>query len=156
MKTLLLVLFASISAFSQIPLSGERGDFKIEHKELDKTFLLPDSPLFQVPERSDNHEPTSTYRFQIPLPSGEKEKTSLFPDKKSFQLMQQSGKTKAASTYRNEISVMPVKKLTLENSLIPTLEVGSFDKMNADFYFKQKQATISDDPKTSLHRYRFR
>lgn len=70
MKTLLLILFASVSAFSQIPLSGEREESKFERKELDKTFLLPNNQ-FQLPsERVNKSESDTLTRFrnlQMPI-----------------------------------------------------------------------------------------
>lgn len=110
MKTLLLVLFASYSAFSQIPRSGDKADLKLDKDRFYSTEILPGSPykVVKIPEKASTPEDKDNRLF-------------------NYQ--------------------MPVKKVNSTGYAMPFKEVISFDEMNTDFYFKQRQITIDDTKK---------
>lgn len=121
MKTLLLILLASSAAFSQIPLSGEKKQPKIGNDELKNDFLLPQNQFQPIPK---------------PLKSKKEVGTMGTYDYNAVRKIPQD--------ISPEYYDMPIKKVSPDNYSMPIKNVGSFDEMNADFYFEHKRTTIPD------------
>ncbi|MFT6205641.1 MAG: hypothetical protein ACI9V1_002132 [Spirosomataceae bacterium] len=69
MKAVLLLLFASCSAFSQIPHSGEKSDLQLVVPKFHGSQLLPGS-LYKVLEMPEVTQPTENERpfnYQMPV-----------------------------------------------------------------------------------------
>lgn len=130
MKSLLVILLASCSAFSQIPHSGAKKDLKLDKEMFYTTENFLGSPykISKIPENALPSKKGNDLHYNYNMPH---------PDKPDEPI-----KEVDPNGYN-----MPSKKLNSEGYTMPFKKVISFDEMNADFYFKERQIPINDTKK---------